>query len=431
MLGCFSFPANMKNSQVKKTTLDNGLVILSETINYVRSVSLGIWVCAGSQHETAKENGISHFIEHAVFKGTKERTSRQIALQADLLGGGLDAFTSQDVTHYYIKALDSHLPKAFDLLADIVTNPTFSETELEKERSVILEEIKMVDDTPDELVYDLFASSFWSNHSLGRPIQGTAESVSNFSRAMVVDYFNKIYHPKNILIVATGNVNHEHLVDLAYRYFAHLKAGNYLPIETAPQINYQVTVHKKRSLEQTHIILGAKAPTLVAPERYASSILSNILGGGLSSRLFQTIREEHGLAYNVFSSIEAFRHTACLSIYLAVSNQQVRKAIDYVLQEINNLKEIPISEEELSATKEQIKTSLLLSTDSISGRMSSLAQNEIFFGREISLDEIISEISQVKIEQVQELAQDIFQKDKLAITILSSNDKTKLDLNSL
>ncbi|KAF0224483.1 MAG: peptidase M16 domain-containing protein, partial [bacterium] len=212
MLGCFSFSANMKNSQVKKTTLDNGLVILSETIDYVRSVSLGIWVCIGSRSETITQNGLSHFIEHGVFKGTKQRSARQIALQADLLGGGLDAFTSQDVTNYYIKVLDSHLPKAFNLLADIVTNPTFVEAELEKERSVILEEIKMVEDTPDELVYDLFAASFWPNHPLGRPIQGTAESVNSFSREMLVDYYSKAYHPKNMLIVATGNVTHEHLV---------------------------------------------------------------------------------------------------------------------------------------------------------------------------------------------------------------------------
>ncbi len=421
----------MKNSQVKKTTLDNGLVILSETIDYVRSVSLGIWVCIGSRSETITQNGLSHFIEHGVFKGTKQRSARQIALQADLLGGGLDAFTSQDVTNYYIKVLDSHLPKAFNLLADIVTNPTFVEAELEKERSVILEEIKMVEDTPDELVYDLFAASFWPNHPLGRPIQGTAESVNSFSREMLVDYYSKAYHPKNMLIVATGNVTHEHLVDLAHSYFAHLKAIDYIPIETAPTINYQVTVHKKKALEQTHIILGAKAPTLLAPERYASSILSSILGGGLSSRLFQTIREEHGLAYSVFSSIEGFRDTGCLSIYLAVSNQQVRKAIDYVIQEINNLKEIPVSEDELSATKEQIKTSLLLSSDSISSRMSSLAQNEMFFAREITIDEIIQEINQVKVEEVQALAQDIFQKDKLAITVLSANDKTKLDLTHL
>ncbi|MBI4851753.1 MAG: insulinase family protein [Acidobacteria bacterium] len=418
----------MKNSSVKKTTLDNGLVVLSQTIDYVRSVSLGIWIRAGSRNETLEQNGLSHFIEHTVFKGTKERTSRQIALQADLLGGSLDAFTSQDITNYYIKVLDYHLPKAFDLLADIITNPTFNETELEKERSVILEEIKMVDDTPDELVYDLFASSFWPNHPLGRPIQGTAESVSSFSRNNVIDYYKKTYQPKNILIVATGNLTHELLVDLAHRYFAHLKAEPDILLETPPDINYEVTVHKKRSLEQTHIILGAKAPVILAPERYVSNILSHILGGGLSSRLFQTIREEHGLAYSVFSSIEAFRDTGCLSIYLAVSNEHVRKAIDYVLSEINNLKEIPVSEEELSATKEQIKTALLLSSDSISSCMNSLAQNEMFYSREITIDEIIQEINQVKAEEIQAIAQDIFQKDKLAITILGANDKTKLDL---
>jgi predicted Zn-dependent peptidase len=341
----------------------------------------------------------------------------------------LDAFTSQDMTNYYIKVLDSHLPQAFDLLSDIIINPTFNEAEIEKERSVILEEIKMVDDTPDELVYDLFASSFWPNHPLGRPIQGTAESVSNFSRYAIIDYYERAYNPKNILIVATGNLSHEHLVDLAHNHFAHLK-GNHEPfLETPPTINYEISVHKKRSIEQTHIILGAKAPTLLAPERYISSILSNILGGGLSSRLFQTIREEHGLAYNVFSSLESFRDTACLSIYLAVSKEQVRKAIDYVLKEINSLKELPVSQEELSASKEQIKTALLLSNDSISSRMSSLAQNEMFYSREITIDEIVQEINKVTVEEIQTLAQEIFQKDKLAITILGANDKSKLDLN--
>ncbi len=419
----------MIQSQVHKTTLDNGLVVLTETIPNVRSVSLGIWVCVGSRHETQAQNGISHFIEHAVFKGTPKRTARQIAVQADILGGSLDAFTSQEVTNFYIKVLDSHLPKAFELLADIVTNPSFDSVEIEKERNVILEEIKMVDDTPDELVYDLFAASFWPNHPLGRPIQGTTESVSSFTNKDIVDFYKNYYHPKNILIVAAGNLSHQQLVDLSNQYFGHLEYSGNTPIETMPTVKYEIAFHKKPNLEQTHIILATSCPPLLAPEHYTCNVLNNILGGGLSSRLFQTIREEHGLAYTVFSSTELFRDVGCLSIYLAVSNKQVRKAIDFVLQEITNLKEHMISLDELSATKEQLKTSLLLSCDSISSRMNNLAQNEIFFGKQISIEEIISEIEKVTQEEILELTQTLFQKGKIAATILGTTDKAKLDFN--
>lgn len=421
----------MIENQVNKTTLDNGLVIISESISYVRSVSLGIWVCAGSRHESALENGISHFIEHAVFKGTSKRTSRQIATQADILGGGLDAFTSQDVTSFYIRVLDCHLSEGFDLLADIITNPTFSPVELEKERGVILEEIKMVDDTPDELVYDLFASSFWPNHPLGRPIQGTAESVGNFTRNEIINYYQKTYYPENILICATGNLCHQELVELAQKYFGHLKPETEKLLISTPKTEYKISVHKKRNLEQTHIVLASDFPVIHSPKRYACNVFNSILGGGLSSRLFQTIREEHGLAYSVFSSIDSFTDIGCLSIYLAVANKQVNKAIEYVLQEIIKLKENIVSLEELNTTKEQIKTALLISNDSISSKMTSLANNHMLFTRNITINEVITEIDKVSQEEIQEIAQNTFQKNKLAITILGANDKVKLDLAHL
>jgi predicted Zn-dependent peptidase len=421
----------MIERRVDKTILDNGLVILSEPVDYVRSVSLGIWIRSGSRHETAEQNGISHFIEHALFKGTRRRTARQIAVEADILGGNLDAFTTPEFTGYYIKALDTHLEQSFDILADLVTCPAFDPAEMEKERAVILEEIKMVDDTPDEVVQELFNSSFYPNHPLGRPIEGTAENVERFSRDTLADFYRQIYQPKNIVIAAAGHIEHNQIVDLAQRYFGQLRSDSDLPAEIIPKNNIDIVYRKKPGLEQTHLVLGAACPSLLSPERYACGIFSTILGGGLSSRLFQSVREEHGLAYSVYSSINAFRDTGFLSVYMAVSNRQTRKALDVALKEIRSIKERSVTEQELRATKDQIKTGLLLNLESVSGRMSSLAQNEIIYGRDFSTDELIAEIERVSLEEIQQMGRLIFQEDSLSLVLLSGIKGPKLDRKNL
>lgn len=418
---------SMKNRLVEKTILDNGLVIISETVEYVRSISLGIWVRAGSRHEQEQENGLSHFIEHAVFKGTKRRTAHQIAFEADVLGGSLDAFTTREYTGYYIRCLDSHLPKAFDILADIVTQPTFDPAELEKERDVILEEIKMVDDTPDELLGEIFTNAFWPNHSLGRPIEGTVDTVQSFTRPALLDYYQQIYQPQNMVIIVMGNIAHQQVVDLASQYFAHQQNLGQLPSETAPTAHSGVIIRKKSNLEQTHIILGTTCPSVLAPQRYVCSVLNTLLGGGLSSRLFQSVRERHGLAYSVYSSTDMFRDVGCLSICMAVAHKQTRKALNLTLVELKQLKDKPISEAELQATKDQLRTALLMSTDSISARMNLIAQNELVVGSNLSFEEIIAGIEQVTAAEIQQLSQEIFQTESLMLAILTNSNRLKID----
>jgi predicted Zn-dependent peptidase len=421
----------MIERRIEKTILDNGLVVLSEPVEHFRSVSLGIWIRAGSRHERIEENGITHFIEHALFKGTERRSARQIAVEADILGGNLDAFTTREFTGYHIKALDLHLEKSFDILADLVTKPLFDALEMEKERAVILEEIKMVEDTPDEMAHEIFTSTFWPDHPLGRPIEGTAESVQSFTAETLADYYRKVYHPKNIVIAASGNIDHSKLVELSLRYFGYLESDSYLPEERAPRINREMVIRKKRGLEQTHIVLGAACPSLLSSDRYLCGLFNTILGGGLSSRLFQSVREEHGLAYSVYSSINAYRDAGCLLIYMGVSNRHLRKAIDLALGEIRLLKDEPVPLEELQATKDQIKAGILLNLDSVTGRMSSLAQNEILFGRDISIGEIIEEIDKITTEDIRRLGQEIFSGESLGIVVLGGSDRLKLDRKNL
>jgi predicted Zn-dependent peptidase len=417
----------MIERHVEKTVLNNGLVVVSEAIEHVCSVSLGIWIRAGSRHETAEQNGISHFIEHALFKGTSRRSARQIAIEADILGGNLDAFTTHEFTGYYIKALDTHLEQSFDILADLVTCPAFDSVEIEKERTVILEEIKMVDDTPEEVVHEIFDSSFWPEHPLGRPIEGTAERVQSFSRDALAGFYGQTYHPKNIVIAAAGSISHSRIVEIAERYFGHMRSIQEPAIDSPPGSNIDFILRKKRGLEQTHLVLGTDCPSLHSPDRYSCGMLNTILGGGLSSRLFQSVREDHGLAYSVYSSINAFRDVGCLTIYMAVSGARAQKALDLALREIRILKEEPVSEQELKATKDQIKAALLINLDSISGRMSSLAHDEIIYGRDLSIDELIMAIEQVSSEQIQEIANRIFHKDRLGLVMLSGNSRMKLD----
>ncbi|MEW6729806.1 MAG: pitrilysin family protein [Acidobacteriota bacterium] len=418
----------MIERRVEKTILDNGLVVLSEAMEHVCSIGLGIWIRAGSRHEEQPhQNGLSHFIEHALFKGTRRRSARQIAVEADIIGGNLDAFTTREFTGYYIKALDYHLAESFDILADLVTEPTFDKAEMEKERDVILEEIKMVDDTPDEMVHELFTATFWPNHPLGRPIEGTTKTVQGFTHDQLVSYFQQIYHPKNMVIAAAGHLRHDRIVELAAHYFGHLQSQQEQAIENPPQACTDIALRKKRGLEQTHIVLGAPCPSMLAPERYACSLFSTILGGGLSSRLFQSVREQHGLAYTIYSNINAFRDVGCLSIYLAVSNRRVHKAIELTIEEIRKLKEQPVPAEELRAAKDQIKAAILLNLDSVTSRMSSLAHNEMTYGYDFSLEEIISAIEQVSIEDIQRMGEIIFQPKTLVLASLGASDRLKLD----
>ncbi len=413
-------------SPINKTVFANGLTVITEQMNHVRSASVGIWVRSGSRHEDAPENGISHFIEHTLFKGTRNRTSREIAIESDAIGGNVDAFTAREVASYYVKVLDEHLPRAFDLLSDLITAPLFDDEELDRERNVVMEEIKMVEDTPDDLVHEVFAANFWPRHPLGRSILGTAETLATFDHARVADYFTNVYTPRNLVVAGAGHITHEKFVnmvaeclgDLADRE-AHLKAS-------APQAALSRIIISK-DLEQAHLILGTRCPSMVSDDRYAVHVLNTILGGGMSSRLFQTIREEKGLAYTVFSGVNAYTDAGYMSMYAATSPEHFAEVIRLGIDEFSRAKRERVTDAELQRAKDQLKVSIMLSLESTSARMSNLARQEIFFHREFTLDEIIERIDRVTADDVQRVAGEIFNGGEMAVTALGPLDSIDPD----
>ena len=415
-----------RSSPIEKTILDNGLTIISEQMSHVRSASVGIWVRSGSRHEPEPLNGISHFIEHTLFKGTRNRTSREIAVESDAIGGHVDAFTSREVASYYVKVLDQHLPRAFDLLADLVTAPLFDNEELDRERNVVLEEIKMVEDTPDDLVHEVFVANFWPGHPLGRSILGTADTLATFDHDRVAGFFDGVYAPRNLVVSGAGNIEHSSFVDMVARYFGQLRERDVKIVVSAPQTASR-RIALSKELEQTHLVVGTRCPSMISEDRYAVHVLNVILGGGMSSRLFQTIREDHGLAYAVYSSINAYTDTGYLSMYAATSPEQIGEVIRLSLQEFEKLKHDQVSEAELQRAKDQLKVSIMLSLESTSARMSNLARQEIFFGRQFTLDEILDRIDRVAIEDVRRIAGEIFRGDDLAITAIGQLENFDID----
>jgi predicted Zn-dependent peptidase len=420
---------------VQTAKLENGLVVVTEKVSHVRSVSFGVFLRSGSRHEAIDQHGLTHFIEHALFKGTRKRSAAQIAAEADALGGNLDAFTGREIVGYHDKVLDQHLPRAIELIADLVTSPTFDPAELGKERKVILEEIKMVEDTPDDIIFDIFCESFYPNHALGRPILGTKESLKTFNRAKTQAWYDEIYSPENLVFAAAGNLNHQDVIRLAGDYFGGLPSRGALKPSPEPVPSPSVILRHKAELEQSHLVIGAPCPSLVSEDRYVANILSAILGGGMSSRLFQSIREDKGLVYTVFSSVTPFRDCGYLNIYAAASTDQLHETINATVEELRRIKEGPVTEDELRRNKDQLKSSLMLSLESTSSRMSALAQQEMTFGRFISPDEIIEGVDAVTADDITRLANDIFQSKALAITVLgdlgSGSGRFKFDHSDL
>lgn len=413
--------------QVEKTTLENGLVVVSELMTQVRSVSFGIFLRSGSRHETEARHGLTHFIEHALFKGTRKRTAAEIAAEADLLGGNLDAFTGREIVGFYNKVLDDHLPQAFELVADLVTGPAFDRAELEKERNVILEELKMVEDTPDDIIFDIFSEHFYPGHPLGRPILGTRESLATFTPELVGPYYREIFAPGNMVLAAAGNLPHADLVALAREYYGPLAAGEGMATSPAPEAAAPIILRHKEELEQSHVVIGAPCPSAVSDDRYVCHLLSVILGGGMSSRLFQSVREDRGLVYTIYSAVNSFKDCGNLNIYAATSPERLEETVEATMHEIERLKQSPVGEDELHRNKEQLKASLVLNLESTSSRMSSLAQQEMTFGRFIAPEEIIAAVEAVTAEAMHRLAQEIFHPDKLAVTVLGELEGFKLE----
>jgi predicted Zn-dependent peptidase len=411
---------------IKKFVLENGLTVLTEPMPHVRSISLGIWLKTGSRNEWPEVNGVAHFIEHLLFKGTLSRTAEEIARQVDSIGGHLDAFTAKETICYSTKVLDEHLPIAFDILADLVSNPRFDPSDLEKERRVILEEIKMVEDTPDDLVNEIFIQNFWKDQPLGRPILGSKSTVKGLGRDKVLEFFERYYTPDNLIISAAGNLDPQRVVEMVQSRFGdRQERRNGFP-DPPPRTHSRITLRSKKELEQVQICLGVPSSPLTDEKRYVSYILNTVLGGGMSSRLFQNIREKRGLAYVVFSGLNPYRDTGCLAIYAGTSLEAAPTVVDLIVQELRNLKKQPLEPDELRRAKDHLKGSLMLSLESTSSRMSNLARQELYFERHFSMDEMIQSIERVNSPEVQELASQIFDTRLIALTILGNLDGLKL-----
>lgn len=419
------------NFDVRKTRLENGLVIVSERMPYLRSVSFGVFLKSGSRHETAQQHGLTHFIEHALFKGTRNRSVAQIAAEGDSLGGHLDAFTGREMVGYCNNVLDEHLPRAFDLLADLVTAPALDAAELEKERNVIIEEIKMVEDTPDDIIFDLFCENFYPQHPLGRTILGTAETLATFKDGVVESYYEQIYRPDNLVLAAAGNFEHEEIIALAQNYFGHLKPRQTPLVPSTPQSSSTITQRHKAELEQSHMVIGVPCASVVSDDFYTANLLSVILGGGMSSRLFQSIREELGLAYTVLSSVNPFRDCGYLTVYAGTSTDQLQPTLKATMAELQRIKKEPVGDAELQLNKDQLKAAVRLNLESASARMSALAANEMNFGRFISPDEVLADIEAVTSEGLYRMANEVFQTEKLSVMVLGNLKGFKLKRSQL
>jgi predicted Zn-dependent peptidase len=412
----------MMIDQVQTTHLANGLTILTEHIPGLRSASLGIWVRRGSRHETPALNGICHFIEHALFKGTERRSARQIATESDRLGGHLDAYTSHEITGFALKVVDTALPQAFDLLADMLANPRFDPDDLLLEQGVIIEEMKMIGDTPDELLNELFHAAYFPGHSLGRPIEGTEQTVSSFDRAVTAAFHSVAYSPRNLVVAAAGNVVHEELVELAAQTFGddsnESEATSVVGLST--ETAAPILIERKNELEQAHLIIASPWPSARSEDRYAASMLGTVIGGGTSSRLWQSIREERGLAYSIGAGGNTYTDIGMFTIYAGTSPDHLDQVLDLSLQELRRAVTEPISEVELQLAKDQAIASVLLSLESSGSRVGALARQEIIHGRRITPDEIIRSIESVTPEDAQRVAQSCFTTPTLALGALGN-----------
>jgi predicted Zn-dependent peptidase len=416
---------------IRREVLPNGLTIITEQMEHIRSVSIGIWVKTGSRDEDQPSNGISHFVEHMVFKGTKNRSAEEIARQVDSIGGGLDAFTAKECICFNVKVLDEHLPIALDVLSDLVLHPTFAAEDIVRERGVILEEIKMDEDSPDYLVHEIFTQNFWKDHPLGRPILGTKETVKKFERDPVLDFYSHRFAPGNLIISAAGHLKHEQFVELVTKHFHHMKPVKNGFHSAQPTIKPRIIMRNKKSLEQVQICIGVPSHPITHERRHASYILNTLLGGGMSSRLFQNIRERQGLAYAIYSDLNPYRDTGCLSVYAGTSRASAAKVVQSVVSEFAKLKAEEVPAEELRRSKDQLKGSLMLSLESSTSRMSNLARQEMYFDRFYSLDELINKIESVTAQELTELANEFFRTEAVAVTVLGNLNGLKLTRDQL
>ena len=413
------------NESYRKSVLPNGIRIVTERMPHVRSVAVGVWVETGSRHEPDERGGVSHLIEHLVFKGTATRSAEEIARTMDSVGGQMDAFTTKEHTCFYVQVLDEHLGLAVDLLTDILLHPSFDGEELEREKSVVLQEIKMVEDTPDDVIHDLFAAQVWAGHPLGRPILGTRELVTGFSRDAIAAHFVDEYLPPRLIIAVAGNVTHDEVVDLFGRGFN----GYQRPV--APRAQQPAVLQPgvnivQKTLEQVHLVMGFPGLHHSAPERYALFLLNDVIGGSMSSRLFQEVRERQGLVYSIHSGVQAFADTGTLYLYAATDAPNFSKVLKSILKELRIVKKSGVTAEELRRAKDHLKGSLMLSLESTSSRMNRLAKHELHLGSFLTMDEMLAAIDAVRHEEVQALVSELLDEERLALTTLGPLDRRHL-----
>jgi predicted Zn-dependent peptidase len=416
---------------IRRQKLANGLTIITEQMPHIRSASIGIWLETGSRDEDAEWNGISHFIEHMVFKGTEHRTAEEIARQVDSIGGNMDAFTAKECICFNVKVLDEHVPTALDILSDLVLNPVFDATDIARERGVILEEIKMDEDNPDYLVHEIFTQNFWKDHPLGKPILGTKETVKRFERQPVLDAYARRFVPGNIIVSAAGNLDHDRFVEQVTQHFEHMKPMKNGFHSSAPKIVPRIILRNKKALEQVQLCLGVPAHPIAHEKRHAGYVLNTLLGGGMSSRLFQNIRERQGLVYSIYSDLNPYRDTGCLAVYAGTSLASAAKVVQSVVTEFRKLKIEPVTDEELRRSKAQLKGSLMLSLESSTARMSNLARQEMYFDRYYDLDELIERIEAVTAEDLTGLANEFFKTESVAVTALGNLPGLKITRDQL
>jgi predicted Zn-dependent peptidase len=404
---------------IKETRFDNGLVVLTDRMTEVRSATLGFFIRRGARHEPRELHGISHFIEHAVFKGTGRRSALDIAIEQDRLGGDLDAYTTHEETGFAIKVIDDELPAAFDLIADMLLDPKFDQADLDAEAKVIIEEMKMIEDDPEDLLGDIFSEAFFPGHPLGMSITGTPETVRSFDREKTLAYHERVFNGSNLVIAAAGNVEHERVVEMASRFNTPRTAGQAGMI-AAPVIAAPIVVRQKDDLEQAHLVIATQFVTSTDERRYAADLLTNILGGGMSSRLWQKIREERGLAYSVGTSDAMYDDCGVFSVFAGTSPEQVREVVEISIDELRKVVDDGVTEAELTLAKQTSRASILLSLEDSASRAAALAESEMVHGRQIPVEETLAKIDAVTADDCQAIAREFFKTEDVAFAALGN-----------
>lgn len=411
-----------------KFILNNGIRVVTEKIPHVKSVSIGIWVETGSRYENNFNNGISHFIEHMLFKGTTNRTAKEIASSIDNIGGQLNAFTSKECTCFYAKVLDNHLPIAIDVLSDMLLNSKFDEEDIAKEKSVVIEEINMYDDSPEDVVHDLLSKTIFNGNSLAFPILGSCETVKNISRKQITEFFRSHYIPQNIVISIAGNFDADEIHKLLDMYFGHWNIkGTICEVDNPPKLMQRLS-SKTKETEQLHLCLGLEGVSQGSDELYSLLVLNNVFGGSMSSRLFQRVREDRGLVYSIFSYPSSYKNTGIFTIYAGLNASQLLNVTELILYDIKEIKNIYLSEAEIDRSKEQLKGNYILGLESTSSRMTSIGKAELLLGRTDSPTDILQKIDRVTLESIKDITDKVFDFDKLNVAYVGKiKNKNKID----